>query len=96
LKEIRNAPPQIMQPFFVHRGDFVAIELDGAAVGPEKADEHLEEDALARAGGSHDRRGLSAPDLQVQLHEDVLVAETLSDVRELNERLADGGLGLRS
>ncbi len=56
---------------FTEAGDFIAVELDGAAGGGIEAGEEAEEGAFAGAGGAHDGNELALGNVEINTAQDV-------------------------
>src|SRR5215211_512996 len=67
-----------------HVGDGLAVDEDVAVVGIEQPDHVLDADGLARARGAEDHRDLALGDAHVQAAQDLVAAERLVDLDELD------------
>src|SRR5690606_8657775 len=67
-------------------GDVLLVERDGALVGLDEADDHLEEHALAAARGADDGERLSSTDLEIDIREYAILPERLLHTTDLEVR----------
>ena len=66
-------------------GEFLAVHEDGAFVRLEKARDHPEEGGLAAAGRAQQGDEFAAADIQVDVLQDLLVAEGFGEVLDLDD-----------
>jgi hypothetical protein len=92
LEEVADAAAEGGELAFGEAAEGGAVELDGAGVGMEKADDVFEQDAFAFAGRADEDEGFAPADVEVDPLEDLLGVKAFVEAADLNER---GRSGLR-
>jgi hypothetical protein len=77
----------LVEPLLVQFGQVLPHEHDTALVGRQGTDHVPQDRALARARAAHDDHRLARLDVEVDPGQHRLVAETLDEVPDLNDRL---------
>jgi hypothetical protein len=99
LEEVADAAAEGGELTFGEAAEGGAVELDGAGVGMEKADDVFEQDAFAFAGRADEDEGFAPADVEVDPLEDLLGVKAFVEAADLNERgrsgLRRGGCGHR-
>ncbi len=75
LEEHAELAPHPVQVTFAHADGLLAVNPDLALVGPEEADDVLEENGFAGAGGAHDRRDATLGNVEADVLQDGVRAE---------------------
>src|SRR6187399_1421656 len=87
LKEHADALAHFAELRRLHLGDVLAVEKYGPRVDLQKADEHLEHDALAHARSADDGERFAGAHLEIEPVVDDLGPERLANLAKLDDRL---------
>src|SRR4029453_2151297 len=79
LKEHGDVPADRAERRLVERFERLALDLDRAGIGAQKAVHVLQEHALARAAAAQDAERLAGTHLEVEPAQDGLVAKALDE-----------------
>src|SRR4029079_18074805 len=84
LEHVADVRAHLGQVLPAQLADLAVVHDDGPAVGTDEADDVLEQDALAGAGGPEQGHRLTLADVEVDPVQDDLLPEPLVDVAQLD------------